>query len=261
MSKKITGQLIGYGSFRKTVKRLYRLYDSSDRIANLRGKISYSVLNKKSKKCVTISDYFRLSSMIFDSFPLNYLAYTIRPSQIEEEIEDLLNILRKRKISSMLEIGTYDGGTLFLFTKIIEPNGKIISLDLPGGEFGGGYKKNKRLFYTNFTQKNQRIFLIQDDSHSPTSLDKINSILNEKKLDFLFIDGDHSYIGIKQDYQIFNPLVKKGGIIAFHDICQNPLNTNCEVNRFWNEIKLLHPHKEIIRNHNQRWAGIGVLYK
>jgi hypothetical protein len=37
-------------------------------------------------------------------------------------------------------------------------------------------------------------------------------------IDFLFIDGDHSYISILMDYHYFNYFVKKGGYIAFHDM-------------------------------------------
>ena len=37
-------------------------------------------------------------------------------------------------------------------------------------------------------------------------------------IDFLFIDGDHTYISILIDYHYFNYFVKKGGYIAFHDM-------------------------------------------
>ena len=35
--------------------------------------------------------------------------------------------------------------------------------------------------------------------------------------DFVFIDGDHSYEGLKGDWEGWAPLVKSGGIIALHD--------------------------------------------
>lgn len=37
-------------------------------------------------------------------------------------------------------------------------------------------------------------------------------------IDFLFIDGDHTYMSILVDYHYFNYFVKKGGYIAFHDM-------------------------------------------
>jgi predicted O-methyltransferase YrrM len=36
-------------------------------------------------------------------------------------------------------------------------------------------------------------------------------------IDFIFIDGDHSYAACKADIEAWTPFVKKGGVIAFHD--------------------------------------------
>lgn len=38
-----------------------------------------------------------------------------------------------------------------------------------------------------------------------------------RSLDFVFIDGDHSYRGVRQDILNFRPKVKPGGILAGHD--------------------------------------------
>jgi hypothetical protein len=38
----------------------------------------------------------------------------------------------------------------------------------------------------------------------------------------LFIDGDHTYEGVRRDFEMYSPLVRKGGIIAFHDIYPGP---------------------------------------
>ncbi|MFC1631539.1 class I SAM-dependent methyltransferase [Candidatus Omnitrophota bacterium] len=39
----------------------------------------------------------------------------------------------------------------------------------------------------------------------------------EREIDFLFIDGDHDYEGVKRDIQDWLPLVKDKGIVCFHD--------------------------------------------
>ena len=54
------------------------------------------------------------------------------------------------------------------------------------------------------------------------SSEVVRSWPKERKIDFLFIDGDHSYIGIKRDVQDWIPLVKKNGIICFHDYPEEP---------------------------------------
>ncbi len=75
----------------------------------------------------------------------------------------------------------------------------------------------------------------------------------------LFIDGDHTYEGVKKDFDMYSPLVKKGGIVAFHDIVQVS-DAGVEVARFWNEVKSSYQHREIIEDPQQGWGGIGVLY-
>lgn len=36
-------------------------------------------------------------------------------------------------------------------------------------------------------------------------------------IDFIFIDGDHSYDACRADIEAWTPMVKRGGVIAFHD--------------------------------------------
>ena len=84
--------------------------------------------------------------------------------------------------------------------------------------------------------------------------------MNGEKLDFLFIDGDHTYEGVKKDFEMYSPLVRNGGIIAFHDICPHPPEKKCEVSKFWNEIKQRYKCVEIVEDWRQNWAGIGVIY-
>lgn len=38
-------------------------------------------------------------------------------------------------------------------------------------------------------------------------------------IDLLFIDGDHSYAGVKEDWDLFAPHVKEFGLVVFHDTC------------------------------------------
>lgn len=42
-------------------------------------------------------------------------------------------------------------------------------------------------------------------------------LYNPETLDFVFIDADHSYQGVKTDIINFYPLIRKGGVIAGHD--------------------------------------------
>jgi len=41
--------------------------------------------------------------------------------------------------------------------------------------------------------------------------------IKDESLDYAFIDGDHSYEGVKRDITLWWPKVKKGGWIGGHD--------------------------------------------
>lgn len=194
-------------------------------------------------------------------FCLNGSGGLIKPSQVREEILGLLEILKEKKPKVAIEIGTANGGTLFLFCRVAYKDATIVSIDLPGGRFGGGYSWWRIPMYKAFKLPEQELHLIRADSHSQETLAKVKSILDGKKADFLFIDGDHSYEGVKQDFEMYSPLVKDGGIVAFHDIVVvHPVETGCEVNRLWDEIKQGgHEYIEIVDDWNQGMCGIGLL--
>ncbi|MEM2703892.1 MAG: class I SAM-dependent methyltransferase, partial [Candidatus Bathyarchaeia archaeon] len=103
----------------------------------------------------------------------------------------------------------------------------------------------------------QRIHLIRADSHESYTLKRAKNILEGKYIDLLFIDGDHSYEGVKKDFIMYSSLVRKGGIVVFHDLL--PLSRNREVNKFWEEIKSRFTYMEII-NESPPKCGIGVLF-
>jgi len=199
------------------------------------------------------------SEIVFD-FAHDFCLHFIKPAQIKEEFVEFLKIFKKRNPKHILEIGTMNGGTLFCFCKLASDNAKIISIDLPCGEFGGGYPIWKKLFYQSFISKKQKLYLLRTNSHKQETLEKTKKILNNHKLDLIFIDGDHNYEGVKKDFEMYMPLVGKGGMVVFHDIVIHPFQCACEVNRFWKQIKNRFKHKEIIKNHNQKWAGIGILF-
>lgn len=201
----------------------------------------------------------RYTSESLVNFALSYGEHLIHPKQVRSEILNLIQILKKERPKFILEIGTASGGTLFLFSKIAAKDAVLISIDLPGGKYGGGYPEWKIPLYKSFALPKQRIILIREDSHEKSALNKVKKILNGKKLDYLFIDGDHTYEGVKNDFEIYSPLVKDGGLIAFHDIVIHPPELNVGVHDFWNEINPRYEYLEIVEDWNQKFCGIGLL--
>lgn len=184
-----------------------------------------------------------------------------RTKQVPSELTALGEMLLRLRPEVAMEIGTWWGGTLFFLTRLAGPQATIVSVDLPGGQpDGGGYSSRRAWLYRRFARPGQRLFTLRGDSHSGEMLERVRTTLGGKPLDYLFIDGDHTYDGVKRDFELYGPLVRGGGIIAFHDIVEHLPGTPCEVSRFWQEVKPGHRHMEIIEDSRQGWAGIGVLY-
>lgn len=183
-----------------------------------------------------------------------------QPSQIKSEIIELINELSKNPPKIILEIGTATGGTLSMFTDVASDNAEIISIDLPFGRYGAGYLKYRIPLLKAFSGPNQTMHLIRADSHDHRTIEKLKKILHGRKLDFLFIDGDHSYNGVKADFENYLPFVSNTGMVAFHDIVENAYDKSFGTHAFWEEIKNNYSYKEYIRdNHIKDGCGIGLI--
>lgn len=193
-------------------------------------------------------------------FTLNDCAGLIKPGQVQSEVSELLQMINRMKPKVILEIGTANGGTLFLFSRVASEGATVISIDLPGGRFGGGYAAWRTLLYKSFALPGRRVCLLRADSHEGDTLEQVKAILGEREIDFLFIDGDHRYEGVKRDFEMYSPSVRKGGIVAFHDIVPHPSESLCEVSKLWGEVKLRYNHLELVKDQSQDWAGIGIIY-
>jgi cephalosporin hydroxylase len=101
------------------------------------------------------------------------------------------------------------------------------------------------------------VHVILGDSHSAEIVQQVYSLLDGDKLDFLFIDGDHTYEGVKKDYLVYRRCVRSGGWIGFHDINDTTLHRDhhCLVAKLWSELE----GKKIAMTIGDEWGGIGVV--
>ncbi len=181
-----------------------------------------------------------------------------QPSQIFKEIMGLLGLLGKLRPKQVLEIGTLKGGTLYLFSKVADPSAQLVSVDL---------RIRRKPLLKSFARKDQRVSLIEGDSTQAATINRIRKAFPEG-IDFLFLDGDHSYDGIRTDFENYSGLLNKGGVIAFHDIVEdNETRYGVAtgswaggVPKFWKEIKQKYKHMEFVQNWKQDGCGIGVLF-
>ena len=62
-------------------------------------------------------------------------------------------------------------------------------------------------------------------------------------IDYLHLDGDHSYNQVKRDFHNYTPLVRDGGFVTMHDINLGIPDSQAGVRRFLDELKLQQPRK------------------
>jgi predicted O-methyltransferase YrrM len=182
----------------------------------------------------------------------------LQPIQVEEELVKLVEDVTRLRPATIVEIGTSMGGTLYLWTRLAPPDALIISVDLPGGKFGGGYSPLRTPLYRRFARERQRLHLMRANSHEPSTITELKRLLGGRAVDFLFIDGDHTYEGVKQDWEMYSPLVRPGGLVAFHDVAGNYDDT--QVKKLWDAVKAGYSHREYML-HPRGFYGIGVLVK
>jgi len=194
---------------------------------------------------------------------------SIRPMQIRQELSKFLELVSRKAASTLLEIGTARGGTLFLLARAAAPNALLLSIDLPPGPTTGGYPRWRELLYKSFAAKSQKVVLVRRDSHQAECRRAVDTLLGNRSVDVLFIDGDHSYEGVAADFRLYSPLVRKGGTIALHDIVsdfrsRHGLATPSDsggVPLFWSRVKDDYASEEIVADHDQDGFGIGILRK
>jgi predicted O-methyltransferase YrrM len=142
--------------------------------------------------------------------------YTMRDSHYTQGLVDLINYINKvsnTKDMTMIEIGSYAGESTELFSKHFK---KVISID----PFINEYDPNDIAcqfmdldkVYNIFSQK---ISVLNNVIHIRETSDNAVKLLNDN-VDFVYIDGLHTYDQIKKDITNYLPLIKKG-FIAGHD--------------------------------------------
>lgn len=212
-------------------------------------------------------------------------AYELAVLQLRDELSELVELVDENDPEVIMEIGTAQGGTLYTWSQYIDSVTQCISIDIPGRVFASGFYERRQQFFSEFSNEKEFSFVWQSSHLDETRRKLEHEVLaSSDDVDFLFIDGDHTYDGVKRDFEMYSDLVSDAGIIAFHDIVPHPnessviderrnvssaqdrhlrwtkAHPDCQVNKFWNEIKDDYRTTEIISHPEQTWGGIGVIH-
>jgi predicted O-methyltransferase YrrM len=215
----------------------------------------------------SLSEWFDFAYSFQDRFLFARRRISIAPSQVKSEFLQLLENIRTLQPRRILEIGTANGGTIFLLARAALPDATMVTVDLPAEGQPRGYPSWKEPIFRAFAGSKQKLGLIRGDSHDPGTVERVKVALGYEFVDFLFIDADHSYDGVKKDFELYLPLVRPGGLVAFHDIipdhfsryAQKTRSNTGEVHRLWEELKGRRPTREIVEDLDQDGFGLGLL--
>ncbi len=181
-----------------------------------------------------------------------YGYFTINTLQMRTEILALANAVAALKPRTILEIGTARGGTLLIWSSLASE--KVISCDLV-------HREPQKALLEALPPPGSacKVTLLTGNSHAAEFKQRVAAELGGEKVDFLFIDGDHTVEGVKADYEDYREFVRPGGIIAFHDIVEKqPFETN-QVHQLWRDIKTQTNTEEFINDPDQCGFGIGII--
>lgn len=172
----------------------------------------------------------------------------VRTAQKEPELCWFIERLLDNNVQSLLSIGLLDAGTEWHIARIYRERGRDIAIT--GIDINNSSELQNNIAEIS-SRWNQSFLFLQQSSHGDCS--------TLGTFDAVWIDGDHSYEGVKQDFALARKKATK--LIALHDIADTEYHSKkkCFVSRLWAEIKQSGLRTEEMLGSD--WAGIGIVYQ
>ncbi|NDJ36432.1 MAG: class I SAM-dependent methyltransferase [Chloroflexi bacterium] len=202
-------------------------------------------------------------------------------TQLHAEFSRLLRLLEEMQPRTLVEIGTASGESSWAFRQIVPADCLVITVDIKPVVRAGPFPTARNGFggvhiAPRIVTPSGPIHRILADSHQSSTRTLIEAVMakhGRTAVDALFIDGDHSEEGVRADFALYAPLVREGGVVAFHDIVDSPYNeaVGHGVHRLWRDLVLdaAWDTREIKDRSDRQWGdrpvaqlmGIGVAIK
>lgn len=115
----------------------------------------------------------------------------------------LASLIKMSKYMTVLEIGVFEGETTQHLIKALPKGGQYVGIDI------NDYRTDKTTALMAEGGKSIEFIL----GNSLSELDK----LPKNHFDLIFVDGDHSFGHVLQEFKLVEKLVSRGGVIAYHD--------------------------------------------
>ena len=173
--------------------------------------------------------------------------------QSEDELQWMCEYIKN--CTSLLEIGSSFGGALERMVGVMPKGSLVVSVDQAVDDTPKFLNPTASLkdACRRLSIMGANVELFIGDSHAKSVVDAVSQYA---PFDFCFIDGDHSYEGMKADWENYGPMAR---MVGFHDI--HGALADCR--RFWQDLKGTGEYKtaEIMSSDPLRTFGIGVVFR
>lgn len=159
------------------------------------------------------------------------------------ELTDVLAEVAATDPAVVVEIGCGNGGTLWAWRQLCP---EVFAVTLPN-------------LNPDFPRRHGSTVLLAD-SHDPRSRVWLQEQLAGRPVDVLHIDGDHSYDGVRSDFEQYAPLVRPDGLIILHDIA-NDRDPDMGVPEFWAALRAQFGRIREIVYPGPRPLGAGLIWQ
>lgn len=134
-----------------------------------------------------------------------------------KDVEALSALLLALKPKRIFEIGTFRGASSQMMLRLL-PKAEVISIAFVNEEETRKFN-NDELAVEDVgalvsAENRPRYTQLIGDSHK---IDPEAFVRDHGRMDLVFIDGDHSREGVRQDTELARAILAKGGAIAWHD--------------------------------------------
>lgn len=143
-------------------------------------------------------------------------------AQGRQEIKEFAQVIEKMdKRSIALETGIFYGGTFYLWKLFFD---HVIGIDINPRSCEFVARRLKEYGCDPQTHN-----FICGDAFEVSTENKVKEILNGREIDMLFIDGAHACRAVLNEFFCYGSYVRKGGIIAIHDVGQEAFPVGGEI--------------------------------
>jgi predicted O-methyltransferase YrrM len=137
-------------------------------------------------------------------------------------------IANVRPIKTIVEVGVDYGFSLFHFAQDF-PDATVIGIDdydSTHGHPAQGEHSDAKLWVKSFLPYFKNVILINSNSTAVAKMLDCN-------IDLLHIDAEHTYEAVNADFAAWEPKVRQGGCVMFHDTISFPN----DIGRFFEELQ------------------------